>query len=88
MRKTSHQEPAFMGIKDQLDRIETMIEDLAKDIREQRNLVTSLTAAMRRIELYNSPASLSVDEKARLIIEARRRGKAALKETLKMINGE
>ena len=71
-----------------MDRIETMIEDLAKDIREQRNLVTSLTAAMRRIELYNSPASLSVDEKARLIIEARRRGKAALKETLKMINGE
>lgn len=41
---------------------------------------------LREILFLNSPASLDVEEKARIISRAMKQGKGALKEAVKMIN--
>jgi hypothetical protein len=62
------------AILDRLDRIEASMQQTQ--------------ALLRQIMHDNSPASLSVDEKARILAAAMRKGKKALKAAERQINGQ
>lgn len=60
---------------------ETRLAAMETDLAEIKGM-------LRQILLANSPASLTVEEKARIITAAMRKGKQALKEATRLINGE
>lgn len=47
----------------------------------------SIESMLRRILYNSSPASLAVEEKARLVAKAIPHGKAAVREVMRQING-
>ncbi len=47
-----------------------------------------IEAMLKQLALANSPASLSVDEKVVIMAKAMKKGKAAMKEAAKQINGQ
>ena len=59
-------------------------------MKEDQDIISRLDrieSMLKQIALATSPASLSVDEKVRVLSSAMKRGKKALKEAERQING-